>query len=85
VQQWGRGQSIAWGTYPNAKYSGTQYVVNVYANGTKIDGKRQLYAPHGSLSAARALKYSGKILKINGTVLRGDRIKLSFSLQCTIA
>lgn len=73
-----------WGAYPNAQYSGTWYNVSVYANGTKIDGKSQNYPPHGSVSAARAKKYSGKILELSGTVTNNGDVVLVFDMQCRI-
>jgi len=85
AQQAGRGKSIAWGAYPNAAYSGTNYYVKVYAGGVRVDTKNQSYAPHGSLSADRALKYSGKIFELDGTVTRNGKLILKFELKCRIA
>ncbi|CAN7400511.1 hypothetical protein LJR045_002495 [Microbacterium sp. LjRoot45] len=84
IQQSAKGRSIQWGAYPNATYSGTLYRVGVYANGVKIDSKNQTYAPHGSVSASRATKYSGKILQISGNVTRGKDVVLVFNMQCKI-
>lgn len=85
AQQKGRGKAIQWGAYPNAAYTGTNYRVKVYAGGVKVDSKNQDYAPHGSLSAAKALKYSGKKFELAGTVHRGGKLILEFDLRCRIA
>jgi hypothetical protein len=85
IQQAGRGQVIQWGLYVDAPYKvGTQFVVRVKADGTVIDGKNQNYEPHGSISPARASKYSGKLLEITGTATHGQD-QLAFSAKCTIA
>jgi hypothetical protein len=44
----------------------------VYAGGVKIDSKNQYYEPHGSVSAARAAKYSGQLLEIRGSATQGN-------------
>lgn len=54
------------------------------ADGAKIDGKSQSYAPHGSVGAARAAKYSGKILSVSGTVTRDKELVLEFNMRCKI-
>ncbi len=54
------------------------------ADGAKIDGKSQNYAPHGSVGAARAAKYSGKILSVSGTVTRDKELVLEFNMRCKI-
>lgn len=84
IQQSAKNQAIQWGTCPNATYSRTWYTVSVYANGVKIDSKNQGYAPHGSVGADRATKYSGTILKISGNVTRGKDTVLVFNMQCRI-
>jgi hypothetical protein len=85
VQQAGRGSAIPWGVYVDAKYKfGTQFVVAVYAGGTKIDNKNQSYEPHGRVNAARALKYSGKVLEISGTGKNGGNT-IYFDSKCHIA
>lgn len=84
IQQAARGRSIAWGAYPNLTYSGTWYSVRVRVDGRQIDSKSQSYAPHGSVSADRALRYSGKILSISGTVTKGGETVLVFNMQCRI-
>lgn len=84
IQQAGPGKAIHWGAYPSIQYSGTFYSVTVRANGTKIDGKAQSYAPHGSVPASKAVKYSGKILAISGTVTKGGNVVLEFNMQCRI-
>jgi len=84
IQQARKGASISWGAYPNATYSGTYYTASVYANGVKIDGKSQNYAPHASISAARATKYSGKLLKIAGNVTKGKDLLLHYEMVCRI-
>lgn len=86
VRQEGRGKSIAWGIYVAPEYkTGTTWVVKVYAGGTRIDGKNQAYEPHGSVSAARALKYSGKVLEISGTATHNRSDVLTFDGKCKIA
>jgi hypothetical protein len=76
---------MQWGAYLLPKYkTGTQFVLTVYAGGVKIDSKNQGYEPHGSVNAARALKYSGKLLEISGTATHGSDV-LSFSAKCIIA
>ena len=75
---------LQWGAYPSATYSGTRYTLKAYANGTKIDAKNQAYPPHGSVNAAKASKYSGKILKIAGNVTKGKDTVLVFNMQCRI-
>jgi hypothetical protein len=76
---------VQWGAYLLPKYkTGTQFVLTVYAGGVKIDSKNQDYEPHGSVNAARALKYSGKLLEISGTATHGSDV-LSFSAKCIIA
>lgn len=80
-----RGAQVSWGAYPNPTYTGTNYYVKVYAGGVRVDTKNQAYAPHGSLSAARSLKYSGKIFELNGTVTRNGKLVLKFDLICRIA
>lgn len=84
VQQASRGSAIQWGLYVAPKYKvGASFVVNVYADGVKIDGANQTYEPHGSVSAARAAKYAGKILEVSGSATRSGDI-LEFKLQCRI-
>lgn len=85
VQQKGKGKTIAWGAYPAATYSGTRYQAVVTVAGIKKDTKDQAYAPHGSISAGTALKYSGKLFRVTGSVTKGKDIKLGFEMQCTIA
>ena len=75
---------IQWGAYPNATYSGTYYTAVVRADGTKIDSTSQNYAPHGSVGADRAKKYSGKILQISGNVTKGKDTVLVYNMQCRI-
>jgi hypothetical protein len=85
AQQLGRGAPIAWGIYVDQEYKfGTHFTVAVYAAGRKIDGKDQYYEPHGSISAQRALAYSGKLLEISGKGVHGDDT-LVFDLKCNIA
>ena len=84
IQQKAKGQAISWGAYPSKVYSGTWYRVTVRADGAKIDGKSQNYAPHGSVGAARAAKYSGKILSVSGTVTRDKELVLEFNMRCKI-
>lgn len=85
IQQSGRNAAIQWGAYPNRKIVGTHYTVVVRADGRKIDSKSQNYAPHGSVNAARARKYSGKILEISGDVRKGNKVALVYSMRCKIA
>ncbi|GAA4179718.1 hypothetical protein GCM10022287_32510 [Gryllotalpicola koreensis] len=86
VQQAGKGKAITWGIYVAAKYkTGTTWHVTVRADGTKIDSKNQAYEPHGSVNAARAAKYSGKILEISGSALHGKDDLLTFDGKCKIA
>jgi len=86
VQQRGKGQAIQWGIYVAPEYkTGTAWTVTVRANGTKLDFKEQSYEPHGSVSAARAAKYSGKTLEISGTAVHKKDDVLTFSGKCTIA
>lgn len=85
IQQSGKNRSIQWGAYPSGSYSGTHYTAVVRANGRKIDSKSQNYAPHGSVSAARAKKYSGKILEISGEVTKGKKVALVYTMRCKIA
>lgn len=85
AQQASRGKAIQWGAYPKAAYQGTNYRVAVYAGGVKVDSKNQSYAPHGSLGAAKAAKYSGKEFRLVGTVHRDGKLVLGFDLRCTIA
>ena len=81
VQQAGRGSAISWGVYVDAKYKfRTQFVVAVYAGGTK----NQSCEPHCSVNAARALKYSGKVLEISGTGKNGGDT-IYFDSKCYIA
>ncbi len=85
VRQPRKGAAIAWGVYVDQKYKfGTQFVLTVYAGGTKIDSKNQGYEPHGSVNAQRATKYSGKILEITGTGKHG-KDTLFFDSMCYIA
>lgn len=84
VQQAAKNKAIQWGAYPSGTYSGTQYLVNVYAGGVKIDAKNQSYAPHGSVGADRAAKYTGKILQVSGTVKQSAKTVLVFNMQCRI-
>lgn len=85
VRQAGKNLPIQWGVYVVPKYKiGSHFIVKVYADGVKIDGKNQDYEPHGSVSADRTRKYSGKILEITGTAVNGDDT-LSFSAKCIIA
>ncbi len=84
IQQAATGRAIQWGAYPNASYSGTLYVVDVYVNGKRYDAKSQTYAPHGSVSAATAAKNSGKIMNVSGYVTYGKQVVLEFSMQCRI-
>lgn len=58
--------------------------MRVYADGAKIDHKNQNYEPHTSVGAARARKYSGKLLEITGTATHGRDV-LAFSAKCYIA
>ncbi|MDN4648150.1 hypothetical protein [Curtobacterium sp. PsM8] len=86
VQQKGHGQAITWGIYVASKYkTGTVWAVKVRANGTNIDAKNQTYEPHGSVNAARAKKYSGKVLEISGTAVHNKDDILTFSGKCKIA
>ena len=85
IQQSGKGRAIQWGAYPNATYSGTEYVADVYTGGRRYDHKSQNYAPHGSVDAGTASKYSGKILQISGNVTRKGKTVLVYNMQCTIA
>lgn len=85
VRQAGKNLPIQWGVYVVPKYKiVSHFVAKVYADGVKIDGKNQDYEPHGSVSADRTRKYSGKILEITGTAVNGDDT-LSFSAKCIIA
>ena len=63
--------------------TGTTWKVTVYAGGVKIDSK-QAYEPHGSVGAARAAKYSGKLLEIKPQAVHDDDV-LAFDGKCTIA
>jgi hypothetical protein len=84
AQQAGRGSSISWGVYTIPQYKSASFVLTVYAGGVKIDAKNQNYEPHGSVNAARALKYSGKQFVINGAATsNGDVLTVHF--VCTIA
>lgn len=85
IQQSGKNKAIQWGAYPNKSYSGTHYTAVVRADGRKIDSKSQNYAPHGSVGANRAKKYSGKILEISGQVTKGKKVALVYSMRCKIA
>jgi hypothetical protein len=49
----------------NAKLNAGPWVVSVYVANKKVDGKKQNYAPHGSLPPAKAKK--GKIFHITAT------------------
>lgn len=84
VQQAGEGRRIQWGTYPKKKYSGDWYEVQPRIDGHKEPPKQQNYAPHGSVSADRTRKYSGKLFRINGTVWRNDKLVLEFAMQCRV-
>ncbi len=84
IQQSAKGKALQWGAYPNATYSGTWYATNVRVDGRKIDSKSQSYAPHGSVSANTAAKYSGKILSISGNVTKGKSTVLVYNMQCRI-
>lgn len=85
AQQKGPGAAIQWGTYPGPKYRGDWYVVKIYMGGVRVDKKNQAYAPHGSIGAPKAKKYAGKTFELQGTVKRGPKLVLEFSLQCTVA
>jgi hypothetical protein len=73
VQQRGPGTSIQWGAYPNLPAE--KYIVGIYIGDKKVDGKKQNYAPHGSLPARAPNKRghlvrtykTGQIFKIAGT------------------
>jgi hypothetical protein len=73
VQQKGPGSSIQWGAYPSLPAE--KYIVRIYIGDKPVDGKKQNYAPHGSLPArapdkrghlVRTYK-TGQIFKISGT------------------
>lgn len=84
AQQYGKGKAIQWGIYTVSKFKFAKFSVSVYAGGVKIDGKSQVYEPHGSVSADKAAKYSGKDLVISGTaVAGGDKLLIKFT--CRIA
>lgn len=85
IQQSGKGRAIQWGAYPNANFSGTRCVADIYTNGRRYDHKDQDYAPHGSVDAGTAKKYSGKILQISGNVTRKGKIVLVYNMQCRTA
>ena len=85
IQQRARSEAIQWGAYPNGTYSGTRYVVDVYTGGRRYDHKDQNYAPHGSVDARTAAKYSGRVMQISGHVTKGIKQVLVFNMQCRIA
>lgn len=88
IQQAQRGSALQWGAYPSAKYSGTYYIVDVYTGSKRYDSKTQTYAPHGSVNAATASKYSGLNLQISGRVQklgnRGYYDVLVYNMVCKI-
>ena len=84
MQQRGRNDSIAWGFVAEERYRGAHYKLKIYAGGRKIDGKNQNYAPHGSVRAATARKYSGKVFRILGTAEQ-DGDKVDYDVKCHIA
>lgn len=84
IQQAGYGTSVPWGIYGKGDFKYAHFVVKVYAGGVKVDSKDQNYEPHGSMSAARAKKYSGKEFKVTGSAtFKGDVAK--FSAVCILA
>ena len=57
---------VLWGIYMyNPKLDSGPWVVSVYVGKTKVDGKKQNYAPHGSVNPVNAKK--GKIFHITAT------------------
>ena len=84
IQQRAKNAALQWGAYPNARYSGTWYQVDVYTGGRRYDSKSQSYAPHGSVDAGTAKRYSGQILAISGNVTKGKDVVLLFNMQCRI-
>lgn len=84
VQQQSKGSSMQWGTYPKAKYTGDEFVINPRLDGRKQDFKFQNYGAHGSVNANRARKYSGKLFRIDGTVRKRGKVVLQFRMQCRV-
>lgn len=60
-------------------------MADVYTDGRPNVHKDQHYAPHGSVNAATAKKYSGKVLRISGNVSRKGKTVLVFNMQCRMA
>ena len=84
VQQAGKNKAIAWGVKAKKRYRDARFKLKIYAGDRKVDDKNQDYAPHGSQNAARAKKYSGKVLQIVGTAKKdGDTV--DFDVRCHIA
>ncbi|MFT4231768.1 MAG: hypothetical protein QM606_03200 [Leucobacter sp.] len=88
IQQKKKGSAIQWGAYPSHTYSGVRYTVNVYTGSKRYDAKDQGYAPHGSIAAATAKKYSGQNLRISGKVFKltndGYKAVLVYNMVCKI-
>jgi hypothetical protein len=58
--------TVAWGIYMyNSKLNAGPWVVNVYVGKRRVDGKKQNYAPHGSVDPKDAKK--GAIFHITAT------------------
>ncbi len=84
AQQPAYGGALQWGAYPAAAYRGTRYVLQTRLDGRKQEFKDQNYMPHGSIPASRTNAYRGKIFSYEGTVYRGTKVVLTFSLACVL-
>lgn len=74
------GQGIAWGVYPSL--AATQYLVDVYVNGHRVDHKEQNYPPHGYINPVNLR--SGAQVSVMGQAKAPGGV-LNYGLLCRSA